>query len=214
MNTSKKAFLFSFIGLITIASLSACNLRPAKLSGITIPPAAQVTSKQWQTFSIAGTAGFSFQYPADWKTNSQNTVKSPDWKHLETGAEFFFQIDPAGSDFQYLNVNAGSAKTTVGDLTIVFDQLTNAEGNIEARIYDFERNGHKYWFKFENSRKNPSKLSEYYEIEDHLLKSLKFNQALISSSQVIPTEDAFGIPAGQEDSVIAAQAEKMKQVIQ
>lgn len=137
-----------------------------------------------ETFSLNQDGGFSFQHPTDWKTESSSspeigstkiTVSSPDWSHLEKGAEFLVWINPPGSGYEYLVKDLGSSDVYLGSVLATKNLSSDESGKINAAILQFNKESNFYFIKYEFVAKTDDEKNRYFAILDNIINTFKLN---------------------------------------
>lgn len=147
---------------------------------------AQVQEQQkLETFSLNQAGGFSFQHPTDWKAESSSspeigstkiTVSSPDWSHLEKGAEFLVWINPPGSGYEYLVKDLGSSDVYLGNVLATKKISSDESGKINAAILQFNKESNSYFIKYEFVAKTDDEKTRYFAILDNIINTFKLNE--------------------------------------
>jgi|GEM_PF-6541469 len=151
----KKYFLTILVIIIT---LSGCN---------------QTT---WEEVYIEN-GSFSFEYPSEWIHNSENTVQTTDWKHLEAGGQFLFWVNPPGSGFEYLINELGNTKISLDGIKTTKYLASGPFGNTIAAIIKFEKDSNFYFLKYEFTTTNENEKDKYFKILDHIIETFDFKES-------------------------------------
>ena len=137
-----------------------------------------------KTFSLNQNGGFSFQHPANWKSESSSspdigstkvTVSSPDWSHLEQGAEFLVWINPPGSAYEYLVKDLGSFGVNLGNMPTTKFLSSDESGKINAAIMKFNKGNNSYFIKYEFVADNENDKDNYFAVLDNIINTFKLN---------------------------------------